>query len=233
MVTIKDVAKAAGVSIATVSYVLNNDPRIKKETAEKVIKASKELNYVASGLAKGLKTKKTHFVLTVIPDFGGPVHAEIIANIHKTLKDNNYQMLVCAGDIAEEILSKQLTDGVIVLDSKVNAEVLKRLAKTQIKVIDVRDIYSEDDKVYVLKSDSIKPTRELASIILNEGYKKIGYMHGDLESPDDKKRFSDFTTLLTENNISLHCELFGNFLEEEGRKAIEEYLTKNASNKLP
>ena len=58
MATIKDIAKQAGVSIATVSYVLNNDPRIKKETAEKVLQVAEEMNYLASGIARSLKRVK-------------------------------------------------------------------------------------------------------------------------------------------------------------------------------
>lgn len=231
MVTIKDIAKAAGVSIATVSYVLNNDPRIKKETAEKVLKISEELNYVASASAKSLKTKKTNTILTIIPDFGGPIHAEIIANIHKTLKEHNYQMLVCAGDIAEDILSKQLTDGVIVLDPKVNPDVLKKLAKTRIKVLDTRKIYSDEDGVYVNRIDFFTPAKVLTDIIINEGYKHIGFMHGSLESPDNIKRYNGFIKSLDENDLKPHCILYGNFIEEEGTKAIKEYLDKG--NTLP
>ncbi len=224
MVTIKDVAKAAGVSIATVSYVLNNDPRIKKETAEKVLKVSEELNYVANGFARSLKTSKTHIILTVIPDFGGPIHAEIIANIHKELKANNYQMLVCPGDIAEEVLSKQSADGVIILDPKVSPDVLKRLAKTRIKVLDTRKIYQESDGVFVCRIDFATPAKELTNLIINEGYSKIGYMHGNLESPDNVRRFNGFNEALKENNLEPFCILCGNFIEEEGIKSIKEYL---------
>lgn len=227
MVTIKDIAKAAGVSIATVSYVLNNDPRIKKETAQKVLKVSEELNYVASASAKILKTKKTNIILTVIPDFGGPVHAEIIANIHRTLKAHNYQMLVCAGDIAEDILSKQLADGVIVLDPKVNPDILRKLSTTKVKVLDTRKIYSDDDSVYVNRIDSFTPSKELTNIIINEGYKKIGFMHGNLESPDNIKRYNGFMEALEENGLKPHCILFGNFVEEEGYEAIKKYVESN------
>ena len=231
MVTIKDVAKAAGVSIATVSYVLNKDPRIKKETAEKVLKVSEELNYVASGFARSLKTNKTRIVLTVIPDFGGPIHAEIIANIHKELKNNNYQMLVCAGDIAEEVLSKQLTDGVIVLDPKVSSDVLKRIAKTRIKVVDTRKIYDENDGIFVSRIDFAKPVKELTKTIIAEGYSKIGYMHGHIESPDNIRRFNGFSEALKEKNLEPFCILNGNFIEEEASIAIKEYLEKG--NELP
>ena len=231
MVTIKDVAKAAGVSIATVSYVLNNDPRIKKETAERVLKVSQELNYVASSSARSLKTNKTNIVLTVIPGFGGPIHTEIIASIHKELKDNNYQMLVCVGDIAEDVLSKQLTDGVIILDPKVSPEVLKRLAKTRVKVVDTRKIYEDTDSVFVSRIDFAKPSKEIVELMIYEGYTKIGYMHGHLESPDNIRRYKGFCEALNDHNLKPFCILNGNFIEEEGANAIKEYLS--CGNKLP
>ena len=221
MVTIKDIAKAAGVSIATVSYVLNNDPRVKRETADKVLRVSQELNYVGNSFARSLKTKKTHTVLTIIPDFSGPIHTEIIANIHKTLKEHNYQMLVCVGDIAEEILSMQYTDGVIVLDPKVSAGLLKKLASAGVKVLDTREAYDEHDKVIVSRIDYMSPSKALTKMILDEGYTKIGFMHGSLQSIDNSKRFSGFWNVLQEKHIDPFCILYGNFVEEEGYAAIK------------
>ena len=101
MVTIKDVAKEAGVSIATVSYVLNNDPRIKKETREKVLKAAKKLNYVANGIARSLKKSKTNIIIVFVSNFAGPIYQEILEAIHINLKERNYRMIVSNGDLAE------------------------------------------------------------------------------------------------------------------------------------
>ena len=71
MATIKDVAKRAGVSIATVSYVMNNDLRISEATAKKVRQAAEELNYLASGIARSLKKAKTDNVLVLVHRFSG------------------------------------------------------------------------------------------------------------------------------------------------------------------
>lgn len=173
MATIKDVAKAAGVSIATVSYVMNNDPRIKKETAEKVLKVSEEMNYVASGIARSLKKNKTNNVLVFVPDFGGPVYQEILANIHYTLKERNYKMIVCNGDLANDLLNERQTDGAIVLDTSVSPEMLIRLAKTGFVVIDTRKIYQPEDKIIVNRMDSYTPSYELTKMFLKEGIKKL------------------------------------------------------------
>lgn len=227
MATIKDVAKAAGVSIATVSYVMNNDPRIKKETAEKVLKVSEEMNYVASGIARSLKKNKTNNVLVFVPDFGGPVYQEILANIHYTLKERNYKMIVCNGDLANDLLNERQTDGAIVLDTSVSPEMLIRLAKTGFVVIDTRKIYQPEDKIIVNRMDSYTPSYELTKMFLKEGIKKIGYMHGDIESPDNIKRYHGFLQAIKEVNLEPFCILCGGFTEEKGYLAMKDYITSN------
>lgn len=231
MSTIKDVAKAAGVSIATVSYVMNNDPRIKKETAEKVLKASKEMNYVASGIARSLKKNKTNNILVFVPDFGGPIYQEILANIHETLKAKNYKMIVSNGDLATELLNERQTDGVINLDSSVSPELLIRIAKTGFVIVDTRKIFDVEDKIIVNRMDSYTPSYELTKMFIQEGYKRIGFMHGSSESPDNIKRFRGFSDALKEVNLEPACLLFGEFRENLGYKAIKEYLEQG--NSLP
>jgi len=129
MATIKDVAKRAGVSIATVSYVLNNDPRIKKATADKVLQAAEEVNYLASGIARSLKKSKTNNVLVLLHNFSGPIYQEILEEIHTTLKSLNYKMIVSNGELADSLLLEKQADGVIVLDTTVSPEMLNRISR--------------------------------------------------------------------------------------------------------
>ncbi|MFY9537577.1 MAG: LacI family DNA-binding transcriptional regulator, partial [Bacilli bacterium] len=130
MSTIKDIAKRAGVSIATVSYALNNDPRISEETAARVRRVAEEMNYLASGIAKSLKKKKTNNILIFIPEFGGPIYQEILEEIHQALKALDYRMIVCNGDLATEMLSERQADGAIVLDIAVAPDMLEKVART-------------------------------------------------------------------------------------------------------
>lgn len=231
MATIKDIAKAAGVSIATVSYVLNKDPRIKKETAEKVLKVSEEMNYVASGIARSLKKKRTNNILVLTPDFGGPIFQEILSNIHLELKKRNYRMIVSNGDLASELLTERQSDGLINLDTNVSPELLSRIAKTGFIIFDTRKIFKDDDKVYVSREDSYTPAYELVKTMIDSGYKKIGFMNGIIDSPDNIKRFNGFTNALEEAGLEPFCVLEGFFLEKGGYDAMREYLDKN--NPLP
>lgn len=231
MATIKDVAKAAGVSIATVSYVMNNDPRIKKETAEKVKRVSEEMNYVASGIARSLKKNRTNNILVLTPDFGGPIFQEILSNIHFELKRRNYRMIVSNGDLASELLNERQSDGLINLDPSVSPELLVRIAKTGFVIFDTRKIYSSDDKVFVSRVDSYTPTYELVKQMIASGCKRIGYMHGSVDSPDNIKRYRGLTNALREANLEPFCVLYGEFLEQGGYNAIKEYIEKG--NELP
>lgn len=231
MATIKDVAKKAGVSIATVSYVLNRDERIKKETADKVLQAAEELNYVASGIARSLKKSKTNNVLVFVPNFGGPIYQEILEEIHTTLKALNYKMIACNGELAENMLVEKQADGAIVLDTSVPPELLQKIARNGFPIIDLRKVYEKDSKIIVKRMDGFTPAYEIITCAINEGSTKISYMHGSEESPDNIKRYNGYLKALSDNHLVPYSVLKGNFREEGGYQAVKSYY--EAKNALP
>ena len=81
MVNLKDVAKHAGVSLATASYSLNDSPLISEDTKQKVLKAVKEVGYRPNGLAKNLKKQKTNIIGVFISGFTGPFFTEMMEGI--------------------------------------------------------------------------------------------------------------------------------------------------------
>ena len=171
MATIKDVAKQAGVSIATVSYVMNNDPRIKKETADKVLKVAEEINYLPNGIARNFKKNKTNNVLVLIHNFGGPIYQEILEEIHTTLKALQYKMIVCSGELANNLLQEKQADGAIVLDTTVEPNLLERVAKKGFPIIDQRKIYGPASEIIVKSMDGFTPVYEVVKLA------KIGRAH--------------------------------------------------------
>lgn len=231
MATIKDIAKKAGVSIATVSYVLNGDPRIKQETAQKVLKIADEMNYLASGIARSLKKSKTHNVLVLIHTFGGPIYQEILEEIHTTLKKLEYKMIVSSGELADSLLLEKQADGAIVLDTTVNPELLEKIARNGFPIIDQRKVYGKDSSIIVKRIDGFTPSYEIIKLAISEGNKKIGYMHGTKDSPDNIKRFNGFLKALNDYNLQPFCLLSGEFRERGGYFAIREFYEQN--HKLP
>ncbi|NAP01709.1 LacI family DNA-binding transcriptional regulator, partial [Halomonas sp. MG34] len=81
MATIKDVAKRAGVAISTVSYALNNSPRISMATKKRVEEAAKALNYKKNGFASDLKRTKTNTIALLLSDLSGPFYSELIQGV--------------------------------------------------------------------------------------------------------------------------------------------------------
>ncbi|HOB20297.1 MAG TPA: LacI family DNA-binding transcriptional regulator [Candidatus Atribacteria bacterium] len=94
-VTIKDIAKLAGVSVATVSRVINGNGRYSKDTEERVLRIIKEHNYSPNMLGKGLRTNKTNTIGIVVPDITNEFFARIIQEVEKNLFRAGYTTLVC------------------------------------------------------------------------------------------------------------------------------------------
>ena len=230
MITIKDVAKEAGVSIATVSYVLNGDERIKKQTREKVMAAAQKLNYVASGIARSLKKSKTNIIIVFVSNFAGPIYQEILEKIHLTLKDLKYRMIVCNGDLAESFLLERQSDGAIILDPNITTELLSKANSFGYPIIDTTRVINKD-YIMDMHINSIDPSYEMISAAINEKHTKIGFMHGNVKSLDNTQRYEGYLKALNEHQLLPFCVLYGNFTEASGYDEIKKYVL--AGNPLP
>ena len=94
MSTIKEVAKRAGVSVGTVSKVINNI-EVKPKTKQAVELAIKELNYQPNVYARGLKVSRTNTVALILPTVWHPFFGELAYNIEKNLRQHEYKMILC------------------------------------------------------------------------------------------------------------------------------------------
>jgi LacI family transcriptional regulator len=230
MVTIKDVAKEAGVSIATVSYVLNNDPRIKKETTEKVMKAAKKLNYIASGIARSLKKSKTNIIIVFVSNFAGPIYQEILENLHHILKSLGYKMIVCNGDLAESFLLERQSDGAIILDTNISMDLLIKATNFNYPIVDTTHS-SKIETILAMPINSFDSSYEIIKQAITENYTKIGFMHGNTKSLDNSQRYGGYLKALEEGNLKPFCILQGNFTEASGYDEMKRYVKEG--NTLP
>ena len=230
MATLKEVAKKANVSLATASYALNGDNRIKKETKEKVLKAANSLHYVPNGAARSLRIQKYNRILVFVSNFGGPIHQAILEYLYTKLKKQNYEMIVCNGASATVLLQERNYDGVINLDSTIDNEVLKSASAYNYPIIDTTRNW-KDSKIISLPLRGTQPVYEIIKMAIDEGYKSFGYVHGSKDSYDDKHRFRGFIKALEERKIDSYVELFGCYTPESGYDAIKDYL--NSKKSLP
>ena len=226
MPTLKDVAKRANVSLATASYALKGDSRIKQSTRDKVLKAAKELNYVVNSSARSLRTKKYNRILVFVSNFGGPIHQVNLEYLYKKLKDQNYEMIVCNGESAKTMFNERSYDGIINLDGNIDSDELSRAALYDYPIIDTTRNW-KTSKIVSAPLRGIQPVYEVIIQAIKEGYKTFGYVHGSRNSYDDKHRFNGFLKALNENNLKPAFELQGEFTTMSGYDAIKEYLKKN------
>ncbi|GAB2920431.1 LacI family DNA-binding transcriptional regulator [Paraburkholderia jirisanensis] len=121
--SIGNVAEQAGVSVATVSRVLNGHPNVRAETRDKVLAAVAASGYRVNELARNLRTAESRLLLTMVPDVGNPFYAEIVRGIDSVARQHGYFMLLCdtGADPGRErsyfdMLRRRRADGAICLD---------------------------------------------------------------------------------------------------------------------
>lgn len=125
LATIKDVARLAEVSVATVSRVVNNSTKVKSETRETVLEAIESLEYFPNAVAKTLYNKKSYSIGLIIPDISNPFFTEIARVVEDTANSYGYRVILCNSDNDREkekdyieTLSQNYVDGLIVTTTK-------------------------------------------------------------------------------------------------------------------
>ena len=136
MVTIGEVARYAGVSVATVSRVLNNSESVKPATAQRVLAAIRELDYIPNQSARNLRRSESRVILTLAPNFSNPYYSSILTGIGDLAHDCEYSVLICnTGGLAEneerflKMLDAHRADGAIFLGCRRNNPRLSEYAQ--------------------------------------------------------------------------------------------------------
>ncbi len=215
MSTIKDVAKAAGCSISTVSYALNNDKRIPDITADRIKKIAGEIGYFPSAAARNLKKRNTDTILVAISDFGGPVYHELLDGIHFQLAKYGYTMIVSTGISSNNLLKERSADGAVISDIFITDESLIQLAKNFRPII-VLDRRLKDTNIFNMTIDNHQAMYQLTQDIIDKGYREIAFVHGVKNTYDNQTRYNGFVSALSEKGISVYREYEGNFTKKSG-----------------
>lgn len=229
MATIKDIAKAAGCSISTVSYALNNDHRISEKTALRIKKIAKDLNYFPSAAARNLKRQNTRTILVAISDFGGPVYHALLDGLHHELAKNDYTMIVSTGASTDKMLKQRSADGAIISDINVKDDFLKKVSLNFNPII-VLDRSLKEDTIYNLTIDNESAMYQLTEDIIKSSYKKIAFVHGVQDAYDNQTRYIGFKQAMKNYSQEIFSEYNGNFTKESGETVAKSIMK---SDKLP
>ncbi|GKU23463.1 LacI family DNA-binding transcriptional regulator [Clostridium folliculivorans] len=209
MATIKDVAEIAGVTVTTVSRVLNNRGYISDSTREKVNAAMKELNYQPNELARSLFRKKSNIIGLIVPDVAHPFFAKLTSYIeayayaagYKVLLCNSYQDATKEKDYVEMLKGNQV-DGIIM--GSHTLETSDYLTPTLPIVAIDRDF---SNNIPFITSDNYAGGLIATNLLLDKGCKKLAHISGPLElSTPANKRYEAFMNTVLERKAQYVVE---------------------------
>jgi LacI family transcriptional regulator len=234
MSNIIDVAKHAGVSVTTVSRVINNSSHpVNAETRIRVLEAIDALNFVPSQLARALVSEKTRLIGVIVGDGSDPYFANIVRGITDTAQENGYLTIICNTERIPKVelsylrlLRDYSADGIIfaggaLVDSEYKeelADIVTKLQKNHVPVIALSNQYLDMPQVRI---DDVLAAREMTEYLIGLGHRRIGFITGPAGLVTSKLRFDGYQQALEAARISLDPELIveGDFTYESGRQA--------------
>lgn len=226
MTTIRDIAKHAGVSITTASYVLNNTGNISDATRQRVLQSAEELNYHPNAFARHLKKAKTRTIGIFISRFGGSFYEEILEGIHDVILNTDYELIVSPETRSpRRLLHYRQVDGAIVFDSKIPDKSVLKLASRRFPIV-VLDRLLQNDFLLPLLLDNVQGTREAFQHLYLHGARKIAFVAGALDSIDSAERMETFFAEATLHHMNVPVYQ-GNFTEVSGYEAANIILQSN------
>jgi len=222
MAGIKDVAKRAGVSVSTVSNVLNNKKNVGEKTRELVLKICEEMNYSPNPAGKSLKSGKSNSILFNFSDFDRSFYLKIINGISDYLQDNDFDLIICTDKSCEKYMNRTLTCGSIILDKKMQDETLIRLAHENYPIV-VLDRIINNPYIKSVVVNNYEPMYELIQGCIDRGYRRFGFVGGPEETADNKERYKAFKDALEVNNLEFQQKSYfaGNYREKSGYTAAK------------
>ncbi|MFD1862873.1 LacI family DNA-binding transcriptional regulator [Planococcus chinensis] len=232
MANIQQVAKYAGVSVATVSRVLNGQDKVAVKTKLKVEEAIQHLNYEPSMLGRNLRNSESRIVLILIPTISNPFYFEIIKGIENMALSQNYNILLCETDSSPEkediyfdLVRKKMADGIISMDPAVNVETLKTLSE-KYAIIQCSEYGGGVDIPYVT-IDSEEASYRAVKHLIQMGHRRIALMNSDEKFLYARERRMGYQRALEEHGIPLNKEYIFYTKElgfEQGQQAMKKIL---------
>lgn len=207
-VTIKDVAKAANVSITTVSRVLNGQSEgVGESTKEKVLQIAKQLNYTPNIVAKSMVTNRTQCIGLLIPDVMDPFFQNVVRGVEDSAYNKNYSVYICNTDYKTDkfksyidIMLQKNTDGMLITGSPemLGNQMCEVLSGEKMIIL---DRFVKDSRWAQVYMDNEKSAYEATSYLVHNGHKKIGVISGPKYINSAERCLQGYKRALSEHRI--------------------------------
>ena len=205
--TIYDIAREAGVSIATVSNAINGKGKISQKRRKEILEIMERMHYQPSVIASALMGKKTFTLGLLIPDVSNPFFAEIARAIEDQAHHSGYSVIICSTDNKDErieryikLLEQKSVDGIIIGTGIDNLEILKQLLSKSIPVAMIaRDVDSLS--LHTVITDDFYGGTIAAEHLIGLGHRKLAVLAENLKVSSSRERVRGFKSALLEANI--------------------------------
>ncbi len=213
VVTIKDVAVRAGVSVATVSRVLTGKAHVRSVVRERVQQAATALSYRPNRMARNFRTRRSQFIGLIISDIENPFYTSMVRAIEDATYAEQYSLLLCNSDedpgkeqVYIEFMRDEHVAGVIASPTEEATTSLQSLLDAGIPVVAI-DRRSTKTPVDTILLDHVKSSHELAKHLIEHGHRRIGAIIGVPTSTSGHERMSGFRRALEEAGIAVDEQL--------------------------
>lgn len=223
MADIKDVAARAGVSVASVSRVLNESKPVSDHTRDRVLAAVHELNYSIDQRARGLRRRRSGTLGLILAEVRNPFFTEVIHSIEDVAYQSNNSLFLCNSDenpererFYLEIMQAQRIDGIILLPVTNSGAVLSPLLRHDVPIVCLDRRVDDVDLDSVLV-DNVAGAMMAVAHLVALGHRRIGYIGGRLVTPG-VERLDGFRRGLAAHGLGEHAELIrqGDSMQESG-----------------
>ena len=229
-VTIKDVAREAGVSVATVSRVLNGSCNVSDDSAKKVNEAIEKLNYLPNFLGRNLRKRETKVILCITPTSEHSLYSKIIMGMNSYASKVGYEIIsaVSTGNTSQEVgqlkmLFNKTVDGAVLLGTSFSAQELNKLAKNYDIALCCEGVVGAD--VLTVAVDDEQAAYDAVMGLIKQGHKRIAFVGADLPAISAVARENGYKKALEDAGISCDEKLIfkKTYDYECGEQALEQF----------
>jgi LacI family transcriptional regulator len=212
--TIRDVAKKAGVSVATVSRVLNNSPTVTEQTHARVMEAIKELDYSPSQIARRLSLGRTHTIAVILPYLTLPSFVERLRGVQYALAESQYDLILFSAETPakvdhylNDLSRRERIEGIIVISLQLEYLQVSRFRNSQVHVVLVDARHPEVSSIVV---DDVAGGYMATRYLIELGHRRIAFLSDYLDNPFNfvamRHRFQGYRQALEESAIHFRSE---------------------------
>jgi LacI family transcriptional regulator len=229
LVTIKDVAREAGVSVATVSRVWNEAAFVSPETRQRVAEIASRLGYSPHGAARSLITRTTHALGVLLPDLYGEFFSEIIRGIDHAAQAAGYHILVSSSHESKDEIDAALrsmrgrVDGLIIMSPDLEAQRTLHTLQGSFPVV-LLNGGAQENEFDTITIENHEGARAMVRHLIARGHRRIAMIGGSQRNYDAAERRRGYESALEEGGIANDASLvvLGNFSEGSGHQAVKQ-----------